>query len=39
MFIIVGNSSEAGPTVAQFLQTLPDYNFEEGESLLTDLVT
>ena len=35
---IVDRPPEAGPTVAQFLQTLPDYQYEEGESLLIDLL-
>lgn len=35
---ILGRPSEGGPTVAQFLQSLPDYQYEEGESLLTDLL-
>lgn len=33
-----GRPAEGGQTVAQFLQALPDYNYEEGESLTTDLL-
>lgn len=33
-----GQGSNSGLTVAQFLNTLPDYTYEAGESLVTDLL-